>query len=117
MADMFRELNDFSYVIESFERGDLSQTNYVARAGRITSDPQQIITGKYSVYVESSPKEEWKDAIYTNANKVYFEKNTTYAVTFSYKSIVDPVQGNNGYLYFTARGVGSDYRSDKGWTE
>ncbi|MEQ7053055.1 hypothetical protein ABN764_20660 [Paenibacillaceae sp. P-4] len=69
------------------------------------------------MYMESSPKEEWKDAIYTNANKVHFEKNTTYAVTFSYKSIVEPVQGKNGYFYFTARGVGSDYKSDKGWTE
>ncbi|EJW16688.1 hypothetical protein M5X00_16120 [Paenibacillus alvei] len=103
---------------ESFERGDLNQTNYIAGAGRITSDPQQIITGKHSVYVESSLKEEWKDAIYTNANKVQFEKITTYAVMFSYKSIVEPVQGNNnGYFYFTARGVGSDFKSDKGWTE
>ena len=117
MASMSRELNDFSYVIESFERGDLNQTNYIAGAGRITSNPLQVITGKHSVYVESSPKEEWKDAIYTNANKVHIEKNTTYAVTFSYKSIVEPVQVNNGYFYFTARGVGSDYKSDKGWTE
>ncbi|EJW16689.1 hypothetical protein PAV_5c02720 [Paenibacillus alvei DSM 29] len=74
MAGISRDLNDFSNVIESFERGDLNQTNYIAGAGRITSDPQQIITGKHSVYVESSPKEEWKDAIYTNKNKVQFEK-------------------------------------------
>ncbi|WP_028531779.1 RHS repeat protein [Paenibacillus sp. UNC217MF] len=117
MASMSRELNDFSYVIESFERGDLNQTNYIAGAGKITSDPQQIITGKYSVYVESSPKEEWKDAIYSNSNKIHFEKNTTYAVTFSYKNVAEAVADNNGYFYFTARGVGSDYRSDKGWTE
>lgn len=117
MAGMSSGLNNFSNVIESFESGDLNQTNYIAGAGRITSDPQQVIMGKHSVYVESSPKEAWKDAIYTNENKVQFEKNTTYAVTFSYKSIIEPVQGHNGYFYFTARGVGSDDKSDKGWTE
>ncbi|KJB84491.1 hypothetical protein AZ66_31070 [Paenibacillus sp. E194] len=114
MAGISRDLNDFSYVIESFERGDLNQTNYVAGAGRITSNPLQVITGKHSVYVESSPQEEWKDAIYTNANKVHFEKNTTYAVTFSYKSIVESVQGNNGYFYFTARGETRMIKAIKG---
>ncbi len=32
MAGISRGLNDLSYVIESFERGDLNQTNYVAES-------------------------------------------------------------------------------------
>ncbi|MDK8182635.1 hypothetical protein QP775_17455 [Paenibacillus sp. UMB4589-SE434] len=110
-------LYDNKYGIESFESGSYLHTNYSAGAGLITNNPNQIINGNYSAFLEADPQQEWKDLMYTDSNKIHFERNTTYAVTFSYKSITQPAEGNNGYFYFTARGVGADYRSDKGWTE
>ncbi|MEC0208528.1 hypothetical protein ABEX47_28720 [Paenibacillus ehimensis] len=116
-ASISNGLNENIYDVESFERGSYSGTNYMAGAGTITNDPQKVITGQYSAYLDSQPTQEWRDVAYSDASKIRFEKNTTYSVTFSYKSIVDPVKANNGYFYFAARGVGSDHTSDLGWTE
>ncbi|WP_028594349.1 RHS repeat protein [Paenibacillus assamensis] len=104
-------------ISESFERGDITTTKFQAASGAITSEPGKVVTGKYAAYVESTPTQQWKDLMYSDAAKMKFEKHTTYSVTFSYKSVKSPVKEQDGYFYFTARGVGSDYTSDKGWTE
>ncbi|WP_039832237.1 hypothetical protein [Paenibacillus sonchi] len=72
---------------ETYESGSYAGTSYVPVNGTITSDPQKVVNGKYSAFLNALPSEVWKEFNYTDSSKVKFEKNTTYSVTFSYKSI------------------------------
>ncbi|MEK5029758.1 RHS repeat domain-containing protein [Paenibacillus sp. FSL M7-1046] len=99
---------------ESFEKGSFDQTNFLAGSGVITSDPAKIVNGQYSAYLSSLNSEDWKAFSYTDTNKVKFEKNTTYKVTFSYKTIDMVPTGSDRRFYFLARST--DNTDDKGWT-
>lgn len=99
---------------ESFEQGSYNQTDFLAGSGSITNDPGKIVSGQYSAFLSSVQSETWKEFSYTDSNKVKFERNTTYKVTFTYKSIDMVPAGNNRYFYFLARST--DNAEDKGWT-
>ncbi|MFF2911161.1 hypothetical protein [Paenibacillus sp. NPDC057934] len=99
--------------IETFESGTFKGSNYIAASGVITNNPSQVVSGLFSVNLISQQTDEWKEAIYTDQQKVKFEKNTTYSVTFSYKSL-DMNADNNRYFYFLARS--NDGQEDKGMT-
>ncbi|MEK4472936.1 RHS repeat domain-containing protein [Paenibacillus sp. FSL R7-0048] len=98
---------------ESFEKGTYNGTDFLPGSGIITSDASQVISGKYSTYLKSSKLEDWKEFSYTDSSKVKFEKNTTYTVTFTYKSL-DMSTDNNRFFYFLGRST--DNTEDKGWT-
>ncbi|MBP2114947.1 RHS repeat domain-containing protein [Paenibacillus silagei] len=99
---------------ETFEKGTYNQTDFLPGSGHITSDPNQNVSGQYSAFLSSARSEDWKEFSYTDAQKVKFEKNTTYQVTFSYRSVdMGPVDSNR-YFYFLARST--DNTQDKGWT-
>ncbi|QUL56312.1 RHS repeat protein [Paenibacillus tritici] len=100
---------------EGFEKGSYSQTDFLPGSGSITEDPNHIVSGQYSAFLSSSPTEDWKEFSYTDPNKVKFEKNTTYQVTFSYQSIEMVPTGNHRYFYFLARST--DHTEDKGWRD
>lgn len=72
---------------ESFELGTFTGSKYIPVSGIITNDPKKVVTGSYSAHLTSPTTQEWKEFANTDFNKVKFERNTTYAVTFSYKSI------------------------------
>ncbi|MDF9845248.1 MULTISPECIES: RHS repeat domain-containing protein [unclassified Paenibacillus] len=99
---------------ESFEKGTFTQTNFLAGSGSITNDPTKIISGQYSAFLSSLQSETWKEFAYTDSSKVKFEKNTTYQVTFKYKSISMVPNDSSRYFYFLARS--QDNTEDKGWT-
>ncbi|MEK4043349.1 RHS repeat domain-containing protein [Paenibacillus sp. FSL H8-0048] len=99
---------------ETFEKGTYNQTDFLPGSGHITSDPNHIVSGQYSAFLSSAQSEDWKEFSYTDSQKVKFEKNTTYQVTFSYRSVdMGPVESNR-YFYFLARST--DNTQDKGWT-
>ncbi|UQZ32255.1 hypothetical protein C2I18_01055 [Paenibacillus sp. PK3_47] len=104
---------DTSSDTESFEGGSFTSTNFQAISGSITNESAKIISGQYSAFLSSLPYETWKGFSYTDPNKMKFERNTTYQVTFKYKSI-NMVSGSNRYFYFLARS--QDDVEDKGWT-
>lgn len=99
---------------ESFENGSFASTNFLAGDGVITNDPAQVVSGQYSAYLSSKRTEDWKEFSYTDTNKVKFEKNTKYTITFSYKSIDMEATGAERSFYFLARST--DNKEDKGWT-
>ncbi len=99
---------------ESFEKGAFNQTNFLAGSGSITNDPAKVISGQFSAFLNSVQSETWKEFAYTDTNKVKFEQNTTYQVTFKYKSINMASNDSNQYFYFLARS--QDKAEDKGWT-
>ncbi|MEK3794170.1 RHS repeat domain-containing protein [Paenibacillus sp. FSL R7-0204] len=99
---------------ESFERGTYSGTNYLPIQGTITGDPQKVVSGKYSALLSSLSTDVWKEFNYTDSNQVKFEKNTTYQVTFSYKSVDMQPLDSNRFFYFLARST--DGQEDKGFT-
>ncbi|WP_019909765.1 RHS repeat domain-containing protein [Paenibacillus sp. HW567] len=101
---------------ETFESGSYAGTSYVPVYGAITSDPQKVVNGKYSTFLSALPSEVWKEFNYTDQSKVKFEKNTTYAVTFSYKSIDMKPADANRFFYFLARSTDNDIQEDKGYT-
>ncbi|OKP89742.1 hypothetical protein [Paenibacillus sp. P32E] len=98
---------------ESFENGTYSGTSYLPVKGTITNDPQKVISGKYSTLLTSQATETWKEFNNTDSSKVKFEKNTTYTVTFSYKSIDMQPQDPNRFFYFLARST--DGQEDQGY--
>lgn len=99
---------------ETFEKGTYNQTNFLPGSGRITNDPNLTVSGQYSAYLSSLHNEDWKEFTYTDSNQVKFERNTTYQVTFSYKTIEMAPADSNRYFYFLARST--DNAEDKGWT-
>ncbi|MNO23563.1 hypothetical protein D3C76_133670 [compost metagenome] len=105
---------EISKVNESFEKGSYANTNFLAVSGMITNDPAKIISGQYSSYLSSQSSDEWREFTYTDSNKIKFEGNTTYSVTFSYKSIDMNVLNEGRFFYFLARST--DNLEDKGWT-
>ncbi|MCM3748352.1 hypothetical protein M3223_13430 [Paenibacillus pasadenensis] len=84
-----------SYLIPAFSKG------YPANAGKITSAPSKVISGKYSVLGESTPDIEWREFLHTDLQKIRFEPNSTYKVTFNYKVI--QTLSADGEFYFLAR--------------
>jgi hypothetical protein len=99
---------------ETFEKGAFGQTSYLPGSGSITSDPLKIVSGSYSAYLSALPSEEWKGFANSDPNKLKFERNTTYTVTFFYKSVEMNSSDSNRYFYFLARST--DFKDDKGWT-
>ncbi|MCY9704058.1 hypothetical protein M5X17_24010 [Paenibacillus alvei] len=101
---------------EDFERGRYADTKFTAGAGIITNEADKVVNGNYSAYLYSPPTREWSEFTYTDTQQVQFEKNTTYAVTFSYKAVEAPNQENNGLYYFLARSTDNEASADTGWT-
>lgn len=99
---------------ESFEKGTYNNTDFLPVSGTITNDPVKVVSGSYSAFLSSSKAEEWKEFSYTNPEKVKFQKNTTYSVSFSYKSKGEAQVSPETYFYFLARST--DMKEDKGWT-
>ncbi|OKP89741.1 hypothetical protein A3848_13185 [Paenibacillus sp. P32E] len=105
---------EIAKVSESFEKGSFTDTNFTAGSGILTKEPAKVISGQYSAYLISQLNEDWKEFTYTDPNKVKFEANTTYTVSFSYKSIDMDTLNNSRFFYFLARST--DNQEDKGWT-
>jgi len=101
---------------EDFERGVYTGIKFTAASGKITSDADKVVNGTYSAYLSSPPSVEWSEFTYTDMQQVKFEKNTTYAVTFSYKAVKAPDPQNQGIYYFLARSSDYDVAADTGWT-
>ncbi|MBH5320949.1 RHS repeat protein [Paenibacillus sp. GSMTC-2017] len=104
---------------ESFEKGSFAETSFLAGSGQITNDPKKVINGSYSALLDAANSKGYSEFAYSDSNKIKFEKNTTYSVTFSFKSIQEPSKANNGSFYFLARSTNEifDHKKDKGWTE
>ncbi|TVX92190.1 hypothetical protein [Paenibacillus agilis] len=105
--------------IESFESGSYAVTvytkGYYTREGKITNEPTKVIQGNYSVLGEAESTHDWFEFMHTDRNKIQFEPNTTYKVTFSYK--VNQELGPNSYYYFIARTPDGSYEeNDRGHT-
>ncbi|MCU6797583.1 hypothetical protein OB236_36210, partial [Paenibacillus sp. WQ 127069] len=45
--------------VETFERGTYEGTNFEPGSGSITNDPQKVITGNFSAYVEVPRTQDW----------------------------------------------------------
>lgn len=99
---------------ETFENGSYTGRRYLPIQGTITSDPQKVVRGRYSTLLSSLSTEVWKEFNYTDWNTVKFEKNTTYSVTFAYKSIDMNSMDANRFFYFLARST--DGQEDKSFT-
>ncbi|MDT8975071.1 hypothetical protein RQP50_02300 [Paenibacillus sp. chi10] len=102
----------------SFESGTFLASDFVAgyrNIGRITNDPSKVITGKYSALGISSPNEEWNEYLHTDLNKIAFQPNTTYSISFSYK-IINKIDNKDGYFYFLARAAYKSFTDDKAFT-
>ncbi|QQZ61572.1 RHS repeat protein [Paenibacillus sonchi] len=101
-------------VSESFERGSYSGTDFLPVVGIISSDPSKVVNGFYSAYLSSPTSKEWIEFASTDTNKVKFQSNTTYTVSFAYRSIDMQPTDSNRFFYFSARGI--DNTEVKGWT-
>lgn len=102
----------------SFEGGALLASDFVGgygNIGRITNNPTQVITGKYSVLGASTPNEEWNEFLHTDLNKVSFQPNTTYSISFTYK-IMNKIDNKEGYFYFLARAAHKSFAEDRAFT-
>ncbi|WP_339190050.1 MULTISPECIES: hypothetical protein [unclassified Paenibacillus] len=100
---------------ESFEEGSFGKTDFLAINGTITSDSTKVVSGNYSANLRSSKTEQWKEFAYTNSNKVKFEPNTAYIISFSYKAIDMQQNDSDSCYYFLARST--DNLEDKDRTD
>ncbi|WP_028594350.1 hypothetical protein [Paenibacillus assamensis] len=101
---------------EGFESGGFTDTNFQAVSGSITEDPLKVVNGKYSAYLQSKPMDTWKEMAYTDPKNIRLERNTAYAVTFSYKAVEPPDVSKAGRYYFLVRSTDNDVSADRGWT-
>jgi hypothetical protein len=71
----------------------------MATKGLIVSDPERVISGKFSVYGKGEPTRDiWSLFLRSDNVKLALEKNGLYTLTFKHKAFRTP--STNGYYYF-----------------
>lgn len=109
MVNKYIERND----MERFERGSYQNSDYTGQ--QLTNHSNYIIEGAYSAYGVSDGSTEWNEFLHSDRNKIKFEPNTTYSVTFTYKILSKPEK--DGYFYFLVRSANMDFIHDKAFTK
>ncbi len=102
--------------VEGFENmvlNDCTFTYGFQRWGHLTSDGNEVISGKFSMSSKLDPetyayfRENWSEFMYSNPKYINLEANKTYRVSFEYVVVERIMMLENermpGYAYITAR--------------
>ncbi len=101
--------------VERFEAGNFAATNYLPgynNNGTISSSAGQVVNGSKSVLGYNTGSG-YYEFLYSDKNKVQLEPNSTYRVSFNYKSLTAAAAGE--YYYFLARTTSGGNQKDVGW--
>lgn len=101
-------------VVENFEAGVFNggcMYPGIGSTGIISGNPEYLISGKYSCYVDNtySTGNAWEFNVFCNTNlaDMCLSLNTTYRLKFKYKVVKDESAADGGYFYCLAREDGT----------
>lgn len=101
-------------VVENFEAGVFNggcMYPGIGSTGIISGNPEYLISGKYSCYVDNthSTGNAWEFNVFCNTNlaDMCLSVNTTYRLKFKYKVVKDESAADGGYFYCLAREDGT----------
>lgn len=101
-------------VVENFEAGVFNggcMYPGIGSTGIISGNPEYLISGKYSCYVDNthSTGNAWEFNVFCNTNlaDMCLSVNTTYRLKFKYKVVKDESAADGGYFYCLAREEGT----------
>ncbi|MFD0714282.1 glycosyl hydrolase family 28-related protein [Paenibacillus sp. GCM10027626] len=87
---------------EGFESGGIEKTVWkLGAGGTVTKQAAERINGQYAVKGTASAKEEWREFLFNDPDKLKLAADTIYTVTFKYK-VMQPAPGNQFFYVYAS---------------